>query len=560
MRTTLVGPLVLCLLAGPAAANVIGIGLDWRKNVFVQEYWKDGTAHYLIANRGKAPVTITVNEWKAQGAGPKLAGPWEVKAGAVLDVEAPKIKGEQFVLWQLADGTDLGLLGPPRAPAEKPGEKVATYDGLNGSGGRRFDVYCEQAKAGFPSDGTFEVKLVLSSAASARGVLTFRKKKSLDALPGDGHRRGEVRHAAGPGGRQGGPHRLQPAAEGGGGPPRHVALPGARGRGARPGRLQRLVYDGDRGRLRPDARRAGQAEIGAQKAGRGKPMSQGPTSTQVLQPPAHRPPAVRSFGRTDPGRVRSSNQDQFLIAELGRTLWVHQASLAQPQTQVSGNRGHVFLVADGMGGHRGGEVASALTLVTIEDFVLNFLRRFSNLQTAEEPGAAKELQAALQQADARIFRETSSHPELFGMGTTLTMAFASNWKLFVVHVGDSRCYLLRAGALRQVTTDHTVTAELLRRGVLNAEQAAHHQFRHVITNAVGGTESGIRVEVHKEDLEPGDVMLLCSDGLTDMLADDRLKLILEADRDPRAACDRLVNEANEQGGRDNVTALVAVFD
>jgi protein phosphatase len=273
-----------------------------------------------------------------------------------------------------------------------------------------------------------------------------------------------------------------------------------------------------------------------------------------------RPVSLRSFGRTDPGRERSSNQDHFLIAELGRTLWVHQTSLPQPKTQHSSQRGHILLVADGMGGHQAGAVASALTVATVEAFVLHMLRRFSNLQDAEDQTAAQELQAAVQQADARLFAETVHHPEWLGMGTTLTMAFTSGWKLFVVHAGDSRCYLFRGGELRQLTTDHTMTAELVRHGVLQAEQAAHHQYRHVVTNVLGGHEPGIRVEVHKAVLAPGDVALLCSDGLTEMLADDRIRAVLQAEPDPQAACDRLIAEANEQGGRDNITVIVARFE
>jgi protein phosphatase len=283
-----------------------------------------------------------------------------------------------------------------------------------------------------------------------------------------------------------------------------------------------------------------------------------PSTAPALPPPVR--PAVRSFGRTDPGKVRPSNEDQFLIAELGRVMWVHHTSLSLPQTQHGLNRAHVFLVADGMGGHQAGEVASALTVATLEGFILNVLRRFSNLQDADEQTVLKDFQTALRQADARIFEETAHRPEFKGMGTTLTMALASNWKLFVVHAGDSRCYLFRAGELRQLTTDHTLVGELVRRGVLKPEEATHHQFRHVITSFVGGGERGGQVEVKKLDLQAGDVLLLCSDGLTEMLADDRIRAFLQAEPDPRAACDRLVAEANERGGRDNVTAVVARFE
>jgi protein phosphatase len=246
-----------------------------------------------------------------------------------------------------------------------------------------------------------------------------------------------------------------------------------------------------------------------------------------------------------------------LIAELARTLWVRQTSLTQQATQYGRNRGHLLLVADGMGGHQAGEVASALSVATIENFVLHILKRFSNLQASDEPAVVKELQSALQRADARLFEEASHHPEFLGMGTTLTMAFISGWKLFVMHAGDSRCYLLRRGNLRQLTTDHTVAAELARQGVIRPEEVSHHHFRHVVTSVLGGDESGVQVEVQRVELESDDVLLLCSDGLSDMLADEQIAAILNAEPDQEQGARRLVAGANEHGGKDNITAVVA---
>jgi PPM family protein phosphatase len=271
------------------------------------------------------------------------------------------------------------------------------------------------------------------------------------------------------------------------------------------------------------------------------------------------PPAltIRSFGLTDKGRVRPSNEDHFLIAELARTLWIRQSSLPQPETQYGRNRAHVFLVADGVGGHEAGEVASAHSVETIEAFVLHLLKRFSNLQATDEQHVLKDFQTAMRQADARLFDEAADHPEWARMGTTLTMAFVSGRTLFVVHAGDSRCYLFRTGALRQLTTDHTWAAELARRGLIEQERVRAHPWRHVVTNVLGGGEVGVQVEVRRADLEPGDVVLVCSDGLTDMLDDNRIAAVLTAERSPKDACERLVDEANVAGGRDNITAIVA---
>jgi protein phosphatase len=276
-----------------------------------------------------------------------------------------------------------------------------------------------------------------------------------------------------------------------------------------------------------------------------------------LKPP--RPLAVRSFGLTDPGRVRPANEDQFVIVEMARTLRVHQTSVPQARSQYSSDRGHVFLVADGVGGQQGGEVASALGLLTVEGFLLNTLKRFFSTKGPDEQNILKEFQTSLMEADARIFAEAAGHPELIGMGTTLTLAFAVDGKLLVAHAGDSRCYLLSGGELHQVTGDHTVVADMVRAGTLSQEEVSQHPYRHVITNVLGGNEPGVRVEMHKLDLEPGDVVFLCTDGLTEMVPDERIAAIL-AEEEPQRACERLVAEANEQGGQDNITVIVACFD
>jgi protein phosphatase len=279
----------------------------------------------------------------------------------------------------------------------------------------------------------------------------------------------------------------------------------------------------------------------------------------LLQDPLP-PVTVQTFGLTDRGKVRSSNEDQFLIGELSRTLWVRQTSLPQPDTHHGRNRGYLLLVADGMGGHEAGEVASALSVASVEAFVLHLLKRFSNLRTADEQAVLKDLEVALHLAEDRIFEEVAHHPEWQGMGTTLTMAFASGWKLFLLHTGDTRCYLFRRGTLRQLTLDHTVAAELARRGAIKPEEVVHHRFRHIVNSVLGGSEPDVRVDVQKVDLETGDVVLLCSDGLTDKVADDGIAAILAAEREPRVACERLAAAANDEGGPDNITAVIARFE
>jgi protein phosphatase len=269
------------------------------------------------------------------------------------------------------------------------------------------------------------------------------------------------------------------------------------------------------------------------------------------------------FGLTDPGKVRPANEDQFLIAALARALWIQQSSVDQQPVRYADAEGQLFVVADGMGGVAGGAEASAVALGAIEEFLLTSLRWLFALNGPLEGGkidALEEFKAALRRADARVCETASRRPELEGMGTTLTMAYGHGTELFVAHVGDSRCYLLRGGTLHQLTRDHTWVQELVDDGILAAESVPHHDLRHVITNAVGGPRPGVQVEVHEVDLEAGDVVLLCTDGLTEMVSDADIAAVLRDEREPRAACERLVWLANAHGGRDNVTAVVARYE
>jgi protein phosphatase len=238
-------------------------------------------------------------------------------------------------------------------------------------------------------------------------------------------------------------------------------------------------------------------------------------------------------------------------------MYVHQTNLPQATPRSGRHRGHAFLVADGVGGHEGGEVASAVAVEAVEEFLLDTLKRFSNLQAGEAQNALEELKGALLHAEARLVAERAKHPGWRGMGTTLTLALAVNWALFIAHAGDSRCYVLSEGGLCQVTRDHTVAAELVRQGVLAPGGEDRHPYRRVLENHLGGGEPGVRVDLHRLDLHPDDVLLLCSDGLTEMLPDDRIAAILREEPDPRRACERLVAEANRHGGKDNITVIVA---
>lgn len=218
--------------------------------------------------------------------------------------------------------------------------------------------------------------------------------------------------------------------------------------------------------------------------------------------------------RTDVGKVRQGNEDSYMVHE------------------------PLFAVADGMGGHQGGEVASKLALDALREAT---------------DGVA--LAQAVQDANRAVFVRAGEDPGLAGMGTTLTAVLAHGDTFRLAHVGDSRAYLLRDGDLQRITTDHTVVEGLVEKGELTPEEAAIHPQRSILTRAIG-VEGEVQVDQASIQVRPGDRLLLCSDGLTGMIEDDDILRILGERRDPQAAADALVDAANEAGGQDNITAVV----
>ena len=219
----------------------------------------------------------------------------------------------------------------------------------------------------------------------------------------------------------------------------------------------------------------------------------------------HRPLAVKTFGITDKGRVRASNEDQFLIAELTKTMRIWQTSLPEPRAQFGEERGHLFLVADGMGGHRAGEQASALAVVAIEQFTLNTFKWFFDANGPEAQRVLAQFQTALRQADERILEEAAEHPELSGMGTTLTMAYHLDAQLCVVHVGDSRAYVYAGWrAAPAHARSHARCGAWSARECFGPTRSRGTVSANVITNVVGGTEAGVYVEAHALEVQAGD--------------------------------------------------------
>jgi protein phosphatase len=208
-------------------------------------------------------------------------------------------------------------------------------------------------------------------------------------------------------------------------------------------------------------------------------------------------------------------------------------------------RGAVFVVADGMGGHRGGEIASRIAVRTILAFY-----------TADSSGdRSQALAHAFHEANQTIIQEAVSDSTLFGMGTTCTALAIQAGHAYIAHVGDSRCYMLRKGKIRQITSDHSIVGEMVRSGIISDEDARTHPKRNVITRSLGAQTDVAAETPEGIALERGDTFLLCSDGLTTYLSDADLSVVL-ATHTPEDACKKLVKMANEQGGRDNITALV----
>lgn len=239
---------------------------------------------------------------------------------------------------------------------------------------------------------------------------------------------------------------------------------------------------------------------------------------------------------TDQGRVRSVNEDNYRIS---------------PEQSL-------FVLSDGMGGAAKGEVASAMAV----EAVIASLRENAPAESPEEPAAnpdfsdeTNSLVRAIKLANRKIHEQGMLDPACRGMGTTIVAARITGSRLSLVHVGDSRAYLLRAGRLEQLTADHSLVAEQVRQGLMNREQAAASELQSVLTRALG-TEESVEVDVDEIELFPRDSLLLCSDGLTRMVPEEEIAGILANAPTAQSAAELLVSRANEYGGQDNITVVV----
>lgn len=280
-------------------------------------------------------------------------------------------------------------------------------------------------------------------------------------------------------------------------------------------------------------------------------------------PQAHRraaPGTIDCFGMTDRGLVRELNEDQFLVGDLLKSLRVYHTSLGlNESTYLGGPHGQLLLVADGLGGHASGERASTIAVDSLAQFAVNAMHWCARLDDCDDEQVFAEWQKALKECDAAVHAEANRRPERRGMGTTLTMAYIAWPTAYVLHAGDSRCYLYRNEQLVRVTTDHTLAQRFVEAGVMPADQVNGSRFNHVLWNAIGGSADGVTVEAHKVGLELGDVLLLCTDGLTKEVDDERVSDILANGQSSAESCQQLIEAANDAGGSDNTTVVVARF-
>ena len=264
--------------------------------------------------------------------------------------------------------------------------------------------------------------------------------------------------------------------------------------------------------------------------------------------------------RSHPGYHRANNEDHFLVTRLGRTLQTMITSLlAEDVPARTEEVNYVMVVADGMGGHAAGEIASRMAISTLVSLALDVPDWIFKVDEEHAPEIERRSRKYVQEVGAMLVERGRRDDALHGMGTTLTAVRSFGRDLLITHVGDSRAYLLRAGRLHRLTRDHTFAQLLVDSGQLAPGDVAVSRHRHVLTNALGGGIEDVRVDTDQLQLEDGDRLLLCSDGLTDLVDDETITNILRETTRSSDACERLVQRALDNGGRDNVTVIVAAY-
>ncbi len=240
---------------------------------------------------------------------------------------------------------------------------------------------------------------------------------------------------------------------------------------------------------------------------------------------------MKAFAKSDVGKVREMNQDYFYISK--------------PEEKVQ-----LYIVADGMGGYKGGEIASKLAVETSKRYILN---NFDSIESNDKEEILKLIKSAIEYANLVVYEKSKENKELENMGTTIDVCLILGNKVYIGHVGDSRVYRKRKDFFRKLTTDHSYVQKLVSDGTITREEAYNHPKKNMLIKALG-CSTFVEPDVMVKGFLKDDILLMCSDGLTNMLKDDEIVKIIN--ENPIEACNNLVSKANENGGYDNITAVI----
>jgi protein phosphatase len=261
-----------------------------------------------------------------------------------------------------------------------------------------------------------------------------------------------------------------------------------------------------------------------------------------------------------PGKVRPNNEDSYLVMRFGRSMRTLFTNLpADQEPALHAEIGYGLLVADGMGGAAGGEVASQTAIRSLIDLAIQTPDWIMNLNDQRADQVLQRMEERFDRLRKALTECIQNDPGLSGMGTTMTMAMSLGGDLIIAHVGDSRVYLFTHGQLVRLTKDQTMAQLLADLGVISPDEAQKHHSRHVLTGAITAGGQKAEVELHHVRLANGDRLLLCSDGLTEMVSDPQIATVLERPEPATKSCQSLVDMALEAGGRDNITVVLADY-
>ena len=243
---------------------------------------------------------------------------------------------------------------------------------------------------------------------------------------------------------------------------------------------------------------------------------------------------MQAYAKTDIGKAREMNQDFFYVSE-----------------EINGMR--LCILADGMGGYKGGEIASTLATASARNYIQ---KRFEDIEPTME-NIQELIKGAMDYANEVVYAESKQNVELDQMGTTLEICIMYGHKMYIGHIGDSRIYRIRKNIIRRITTDHSYVETLVREGTITREEAFYHPKKNMLMKALGCTKT-IEPDITAKGFLPGDIILMCSDGLTNMLQEEEIYKIIT--KNPKNACEKLIERANEQGGYDNISVIIVIND